>query len=146
MLIAHLFRTSCQHFVVVITWQTRNTVGTRGAHLVLGTSVIRVHLIQRDRPVEQVSATDFTVNRACFELVLLEAQGSARPVRCRSTHCLHDPCRQIREVIRHTPSTRGSTLVEPGNLAEHRPLVVLEIIDLVTTAGLENHDIDSLLR
>jgi hypothetical protein len=67
-------------------------------------------------------------------------------VRRRAADCFHDPRRQVREIIRHTPRTRGSALVEPGNLAKHWPLVVLEIIDLMTTAGLKNHDIDALLR
>ncbi len=59
---------------------------------------------------------------------------------------LHDPRRQIGEVMRDPPGSRRGAHVLPGQLREAGPFVVDEIRDLVPPAGLKDHHLDALLR
>ena len=63
-LVAELARAGLHHLVIVVAGQARNAVGARDAHLVLGLGVPRLHLGERDRPVEQVGAGDIAVGAA----------------------------------------------------------------------------------
>src|SRR3546814_12870050 len=64
----------------------------------------------------------------------------------RAADRLDDPCRQPGEIPGDAPAPRRRALVEPGDLAEARPLVIDEVLDLVAPARLENHHRDALLR
>jgi hypothetical protein len=133
-----------QHLEVVVARQGRDAVGVGHPHPVLGLRVVGFQIGQRQRPVEQVRARHRAVGGQRLELVLLEAQRGAGPVDGRAAHRLHDPGRQVREVARDAPLARGGAGVEPADLDEAAPFVVLEVLDLVPAAGLEDHGVDAL--
>ena len=75
--------------------------------------------------------------------MLLDAQGSAGPVGGGAPDGLADPGRQAGEVARDALPSRA--LVQPRDLQEAAPLVVLEGVDALVLAGLEHHHLDALL-
>ncbi len=146
LLVAELAGAGFQHLEVVVARQPRDPIRSRRAHLVLGLRIPRLHLGERDRPVEQVRTRDVAVRAARLELVLLEAQRSASPVHRRAADRLDDPRRQVGKIVRHAPGTRRGAHVLPGELGKARPFVVDEIRDLMASAGFQDHHLDALLR
>ena len=145
-LVAELLRAGLQHLEIVVAGQAGNAVGAGHAHLVLGLGVPRLHLGERDRPVQQVGAGDVAVGALGLELVLVEAQRGAGPVRRRAADRLDDPGRQVGEVLGDAPAARRGAHVGPGELGEALPFVVDEVLDLDARAGFEDDDLDALLR
>ncbi|MFC6672226.1 hypothetical protein [Marinobacterium aestuariivivens] len=121
-------------------------LGAADAHLLLGLDVVGLELFQRDRPVEHVGAGYHAVERLHPELVLLEAHRHAGPVHGGAADALDDPGWQVGEVLRQPRRTLDVALVEPGDLAEHLPLVVLDIVQREALAGFQHHRFDAFLR
>jgi hypothetical protein len=120
-------------------------VGPGHAQLVLGFRVVGLEVLQRERPVEQVSPVDLSVLGSHPEFVRLETQAGARPVHRGAADGLADPCRQAWKVFSDAPAARRGPLVEPRKLAERRPLVVDEALAWGVLPGLEQHDLDAFL-
>ena len=127
-LVAELLRAGLEHLEIVVAGQARNAVGARHAHLVLGLGVPRLHLGERDRPVQQVGAGYAAVGALDLELMLVEAQRSAGPVRGRAADRLDDPGRQVGEVLGDPPASGRRAHVLPGELGEAVPFVVDEVL------------------
>ena len=51
-------------FEIVVSGQPWDAVRASHAHLVLGACIVRLKLLQRDRPVEQIGARDIAVDGA----------------------------------------------------------------------------------
>ena len=109
------------------------------AHVLLGLLVPGRHLVQRHRPVEQVGAGDVAVDALHLEFEVAEAQGNAGPVHRAAADRLDDPRGQGWIVLGEVPAAGGLAFVEPGDLLEHRPLVVLDIVKAETLASFEYH-------
>ena len=135
-----------QHLGVVVRLVVGHAVGTGDADVLLGAVVVRLHLGQRDRPVEQGRAGDLPVHGPGPELVLLEPRAAARPVHRRAADALAVPRRQVREVVGEPVGALGLAQVEPRELQERGPLVVDVLLGLEALAGLEHDDVDALLR
>src|SRR5262249_39550495 len=82
---------------------------------------------------------------ARLELVLLEAQRGAGPVRGGAADGLADPGRQVGEVVRDAPAAGGRALVEPRELPEGLPLVLDEGRGRLPRTRFEHDDLDALL-
>ena len=144
-LVAYLRRAVVEHLEVVVAGQPRDPIGARHAQLVLGARVVRLELLQRERPVEHVHPFHGAIHAADAELVLLKAQRRAGPVGGRASYGLADPRRKTGEVSRHLPGTRGRALVQPSELPERTPFVVDEAFGRFALAGLQQHHLDALL-
>ncbi len=147
--IADLARAGRDHLVLVALGHRRLAAGGAAghAHLLLGLVVVRGQFLVGDRPVQHVGAFDLSVDLARAEVVRLEAQRDAGPVDGRAANRLDDPRRQVRIGLGVMPAAGRDPLVEPRDLAEHRPFVVLEVGLRIVLAGLENHDLaDAPLR
>lgn len=144
-LVAELVGASLQQLEIIVARQPRPVIGAGDAHLGFGLGVIRLHLGQRHRPIEQVRALYLAVGRGGLELMLLEAQRSAGPVRGRAADRFHDPGRQVRKIPGYAPVARSRALVFPGELGKGVPLVIDEVVEFVACAGLQDDDVDALL-
>ena len=67
-------------FEIVVSGQPWDAVRAGHSHLVLGECIVRLKLLQRDWPVEQIGAGDIAVDGAGAELVVLETQRCAGPM------------------------------------------------------------------
>ncbi len=113
--------------------------GAGHAHVLLGLLVPGRHLFQGHRPVQQVGPGDVAVDAPHPEFEITEAQGDAGPVHGAAADALDDPGRQVGVVLGQVPVAGGDAFVEPGDLLEHRPLVVLDVLQRVPLARLEHH-------
>jgi len=114
-LVAQLGRTAVHHLEVVVAGQAGDAVRARDAHLVLGLAVVGLELLEGHRPVEQVGSLDLAVHRLRAELVLLEAQRRAGPVRGGAPHGLADPGGQPGKVLGHAPAARRGACVSQAS-------------------------------
>jgi hypothetical protein len=146
LLVADLHRAGRHHLEVVIGRQARQTVGARHAQLLLRAVVVRVELFARERPVEQIGVLDIAIGGPRLELVRLDAQARAGPVRGRAADRLADPCGQIRKVFGDAPAARRGAFVEPRQQLERTPLVGREVGLRMQLARLQHDDVDTLLR
>lgn len=80
-----------------------------------------------------------------LELVILKTQGCTSPVGGGAADSLHDPCGQVREIVRHAPAARCRALVEPCELGKTIPFIIDKIFELVAFSGFENDDVDAFL-
>jgi hypothetical protein len=145
-LVAELLRAGFQHLEIVVAGQARDAVGAGDAHLVLGLGVPRLHFGERDRPIQEIGAGDAAIGALDLELVLVEAQRGAGPVRRRTADRLHDPCRKVRKIPGDAPASRCGAHVGPGELGKALPFIVDEVLQFDARAGLKDHDLDALLR
>ena len=147
-LVTHLAGTGIDHLVVVVRRHRRQAAGLAAAHahLLLRQLVVRLQLGQRDRPVKHVGPVDGTVGGPGVEVMLLETQGHAGPMHRGAAHALDDPGRQVRIGLGVVPAAGRDALVQPRDLVEHRPFVVLEVGLRVVLARLQNHALDAALR
>ena len=144
-LVTQLFGACAEHLEVVVARQTRDAVGARDAHLVLGSGVVRLQFLQRHRPVHQVGACNLAIVGTGPEFVVLEPQRCASPVRRRAAHGFANPRGQVGEVFCQTPAARGGAVVQPCQLTEGFPLVVYEGCSRLHCACFEHNDLDTLL-
>ena len=140
LLVADLLRAVGHDLVVVVRRQRGTTVTVRDTHADLGVVVVRLHLGQRDRPVQQRGPLDVAVGGLRRELVLLEARAGAGPVGRGAADGLDGPGRQVREVLRDPVAPGGRAHVGPGHLVEGRPLVVVVVRAGQVRTGLQDHD------
>ena len=117
-LVAQLGGAGVHHLEVVVAGQPWDAVGACHAHLVFSAAVVGLKLLQSHWPIHQVGTLDITVGGAHLELVLLEAQRCASPVRRGTAHGLANPGGQSGEVFRDAPSARCGSRVQPSQLAE----------------------------
>ncbi|MNP11538.1 hypothetical protein D3C76_1037310 [compost metagenome] len=144
-LVADALGAAGQHLEGVVPLVVRHAGARPGhAHMLLGLDVPRFQLFVAERPVEHVGALDVAVLAAHAELEVAKTQGNARPVHGAATHRLDDPRRQVRVVARHVPATGGDALVEPGDLVEHGPFIVLDVGHFKALAGFQHHAADAL--
>jgi hypothetical protein len=127
------------HLEVVVGGQRRVAVRAREPELALGAFVVRLEVVEADRPVEQAGPVDRAVLGADPELPVLEARGAAGPVDGRAADRLARPGRQTREVLGDLPRAGRRALVEPRELVERRPLVVDELLGRVVLPRLQQH-------
>src|SRR6202000_1955559 len=145
-LVAELFGAGLKYLEVVVARQSRNAVGASDTHLVFGLGVPRLHFGERDRPVQKVGAGHIIIGAPDLEFVLVEAQRGTSPMYRRAADRLDDPRRQGRKILRDPPGARSGARIGPGDLGETVPLVIDEIVVLDARTGLENDDLDTLLR
>src|SRR5699024_5712529 len=118
--------------------QWGSTVDVGRAHRLLRSVVVRRHLFERDRPVEEVGSIDASVDTAGFELVVLEPRCRPRPVSRRATDGLDDPGWQVRKVAGDPPGSGRGPGIEPGHLVESLPLIVDVVLILQIRTRFEN--------
>ena len=114
------------------------------AHVLLSLDVPGLQLLIAEWPVQHIGAFDIAVFGAHAKLEVAKAQGHTGPVYGTAAHRLDDPGRQVRMVARHVPAAGGDAFIEPGNLVEHRPLIVFDVGHLVTLASFQHYGTDSL--
>ena len=145
-LVADFLGARFEHFEIVVARQAGDIVGAGHPHLVFGLGVVRLHLGQRDRPIQQIGAGDFAVMRSRLEFVFLEPQRGAGPMHRRTADGFDDPGGKIGEILVDAPRTGRRAHVLPSELDERVPFVVDEILDFVTRACFQDHGFDAFQR
>ena len=133
------------HLEVVVARQARDAIGARDAHLVFGFGVIRLQLLERERPIQQIRSLEVAVERPGLKFMLLEAQRSAGPVRACTSNRLADPGREFRKILGNAPASGGRALVEPSQLAEGLPFIIDEAGIRLLAACFQHDDLDAFL-
>ena len=89
------------HAVVVAAAVTGNAVGAGHAHLGLGALVVRLEVLEPERPVGERRAVYRAIGRGGPELVRLESRAQAGPVQGGAANPLAHRCGRIGEGTRY---------------------------------------------